>query len=145
VIPCGYGSINIGSDIIKSGEGSGTLIGNHLILASSISHPYVNIADPASLIVSEHQRNVELVYALTWLIGTVKVVPSSTSWVSSTWMNSIQCYSDNRWTFASDTFVGVCDIGTLAHDLVVTNVAVFGTWLKTLYHYHHQVITVDIC
>jgi hypothetical protein len=47
-------------------------------------------------------------------------------------MNQIQCYSQSQWTFASDTFVGVCDIGSTANDLVVTNVAVFGTWLKTV-------------
>jgi Ca2+-binding RTX toxin-like protein len=127
VLPCEYATINIGSDTLRQGDGSGIIVGNYLILASSIAHPNT-IVDPASLTAANHQRNVDFSFAYAWLASLVPVRSSTTADVPQSYIDKIQCYNDERWTFAADSFFGSCDV---LPDLVVANVAIFGAFLKS--------------
>jgi hypothetical protein len=63
IVTCQYATV-----ILKQSDRSGILVGNHLVLASSIAHPYpYTVADSSALLSAKHTRDVDFVYAWTML------------------------------------------------------------------------------
>jgi Ca2+-binding RTX toxin-like protein len=127
ILPCSYATINIGSDTLKQSDGSGIMVGNHLALASSTSHSYTTV-DSSALLAARHARNVDFVFAWTWSVATIPVKTSATADVYSSYIDRIQCYNDDKWTYGTDAFFGSCESD---NDLVIGNIAVFGTYMKS--------------